>query len=67
MAGQNHHELEIEIAPDGETTVHVKGLKGRKCEGYLRVFEKLMGRVSGRKKTSEYYEPDSQVRIEIEQ
>lgn len=67
MTNQNSHELEIEIGPDGETTVHVKGLKGKKCEGYLKVFEKLMGLVHGQKKTSEYYEPEPQVRIEIEQ
>ena len=67
MANQNHHELEIEIGPDGETTVHVKGLKGKKCEGYLKVFEKIVGKVSQQKRTSEFYEPDERVQFNIEQ
>jgi hypothetical protein len=65
MAGQTHHELEIEIGPDGETTVHVKGLKGKKCEGYLKVFENLLGKIKGQKRTTEYYEPDSPVTIDL--
>ena len=67
MANQNHHELEVEIGPDGVTSVHVKGLKGKKCEGYLKVFEKVVGKVRHQKRTSEFYEPESGVRIEIEQ
>jgi len=62
---ERHHELEIEIGPDGETTIHVKGLKGKKCEGYLKVFENSLGKVSTQKRTSEYYEPDSPVTITI--
>ena len=67
MANTNHHELEIEIGPDGETTVHVKGLKGKKCEGYLKVFEKVVGKLRQSKRTSEYYEPDSAVTITVGQ
>ena len=66
MASSHRHDLEIEIAPDGATSVHVKGLKGKKCEGYLKVFEKLVGKVHQQKRTSEYYEPDSPVTISIQ-
>jgi hypothetical protein len=67
MAGKNHHELEIEIGPDGETTVHVKGIKGKKCEGYVKLFEGVLGKVHDSKRTSEYYEPDSGVHIDVGQ
>lgn len=67
MAGKKHHEVEIEIGPDGETTVHVSGLKGKKCEAYLKLFEGALGKAHDLKHTSEYYEPEPPVRIDLEQ
>jgi hypothetical protein len=65
MAGNKQHEVEIEIASDGETTVHVKGLKGKKCEDYQKFFEGALGKVHDLKRTSEYYETDSGTHIDI--
>lgn len=59
-------ELEIEITPDGETKVHIKGLKGKKCIEYVEIFKKVLGEVKEEKHTSEYYEPDAHIKIDIE-
>lgn len=59
-------ELEIEILPDGETKVHIKGVKGKKCLEYADVFKKLVGKVKSQKLTSEYYEPETHIKSDIE-
>lgn len=51
------HELEIEIGPDGNVQVHVKGAKGAACLDYVELFRAL-GEVAEQHVTSEYYEPD---------
>lgn len=59
------HELEIEIAPDGETTVHVKGLKGKRCLEYLEAFRKLLGEVRSQRHTGEYYQPEGHAGVDL--
>lgn len=58
-------ELEIEIDKEGETKVHVKGIKGKGCMQFVEVFKKILGEVKELKKTSEYYEPDAHIKTEI--
>ncbi|MEW6556996.1 MAG: DUF2997 domain-containing protein [Elusimicrobiota bacterium] len=57
-------EMEIEILPDGETKVHIKGIKEKKCIEYVEIFKKLIGKLKSQKLTSEYYEPETSINIE---
>ena len=58
-------EMEIEITSEGETKVHVKGIKGKGCMQFVDVFKKILGEVKNIKKTSEFYEPDAHIKTEI--
>jgi hypothetical protein len=60
-------ELEITIAPDGGVELHIKGFKGKGCLEVMKVFEQIVGEMKEQRKTSEFYEPDEQVRFNIEQ
>ena len=59
------HELEIEIGKDGETKVHIKGVKGKKCAEYMEVFNEILGKIKSQKQTSEYYEPETRISTDI--
>ena len=61
------HEVEIEIRKDGEVKIQVKGAKGKKCLSYVEFFEQLVGPIKEKQLTHEYYEPDSKVRIDLQQ
>jgi len=58
-------EIEVEIAPDGETRVHIKGIKGKSCMKYADLLKKVLGRIKEIKNTSEYYEPDAHIKIDV--
>ena len=60
-------EFEITIAPDGSVEVLVKGYKGKSCLEAMKIFEQVVGEMKSRRETSEFYEPDEQVRFNIEQ
>jgi Protein of unknown function (DUF2997) len=60
-------EFEITIAPDGSVELHVKGYKGKSCLEAMKIFEQVVGEMKSRRETSEFYEPDEQVRFNIEQ
>ena len=60
------HEFDIEIKPDGEVKIHVKGAKGPLCLEYAKLFEKILGSSGTRELTGEYYEAPSGVQIHIE-
>lgn len=49
-------ELEIIISPDGKTSVHIKGTKGKGCADVSRALGNALGRVEKTERTSEYYE-----------
>jgi flagellar hook-basal body complex protein FliE len=51
-------EMEISISPEGEITIHVKGVKGKKCLDFSKFLEGAMGEVVEREKTSEFYEEE---------
>lgn len=61
------HEMEIEITPAGEVKVHIKGVKGKSCLTYAKMMEEIVGKIASQQLTSEYYEPDEKVKIDIHQ
>ncbi|MFZ0826284.1 MAG: DUF2997 domain-containing protein [Verrucomicrobiia bacterium] len=60
-------EFEITIAPNGSVEVHVKGYKGKRCLEAMKIFEQVVGEMKSQRETSEFYEPDEQVQINLEQ
>ena len=61
------HDVEITIGKNGEVSVHVKGAKGKACLQYGEFLAGLVGKVKEQRLTSEYYEPDGKVRIDLAQ
>ncbi len=60
-------EFEITIAADGSVELHVKGYKGRSCLEAMKIFERVVGELKSQRVTSEFYEPDEQVQLNIDQ
>ncbi|MEI7935873.1 MAG: DUF2997 domain-containing protein [Verrucomicrobiota bacterium] len=60
-------EFDITIAADGTVELHVKGFKGKNCLEVVKLFEQIVGEVTSTQKTSEFYEPEEQVRFRLEQ
>jgi len=60
-------EFNITIAPDGNVQVHIQGYKGKSCLEVMKMFEQVVGELQSRRETSEFYEPDEQVQLNIEQ
>jgi hypothetical protein len=60
-------EFDITIAPDGGVEVHVKGYKGKSCLEVMKMFEQVVGELKSRNETNEFYEPDEQVQLNIDQ
>ena len=60
-------EFEITIAKGGQVELRVKGYKGRACMDVAKLFERIVGEMSSKQETSEFYEPDEQVRYRIDQ
>ena len=60
-------EFEITIGPDGGVELHVKGYKGESCLEVMKIFERVVGELKDRRETSEFYEPDENVQINLEQ
>jgi hypothetical protein len=61
------HDIEITISKTGEVKVHIKGAKGKSCLAYSKWLSGLVGKVKGQQLTSEYYEPETKARINLEQ
>jgi hypothetical protein len=61
------HEVELEILKNGEVKVHIKGVKGKGCMAYAKFLTDVVGKVKSTNLTSEYYEPDEKVRIDLTQ
>lgn len=60
-------EFDITIGPDGNVELHVKGFKGKSCLEAMKLFEQIVGEVKAQRETSEFYEPEEQVRYTIDQ
>ena len=54
-------ELEIEIGPDGQVRVHVKGAAGPRCLEYVELFRQAVGPVTDEQLTPEFYEAEAHV------
>ena len=60
-------EFEITIGPNGSVELHVKGYKGKSCLEAMKLFEQIVGEVKAQRETSEFYEPEEQVRNHLDQ
>jgi hypothetical protein len=60
-------EFTVIIAPDGTVEVQVRGFKGRGCLEAAKWFEEIVGPLQSQQLTSEYYDPEEQVRYQIDQ
>ena len=60
-------EFDITIGPKGAVELHVKGYKGKSCLEAMKLFEQIVGEVKSQQETSEFYEPEEQVKFRIEQ
>ncbi len=60
-------EFEIEIRPNGEVKVHVKGVSGQQCMSYADLLVEIIGKEKSRERTAEYYDQDAAVRIQAHQ
>ena len=47
--------IEEAIGPDGSLKIEAVGFKGADCERATAFLERALGRISGRRKKSEYY------------
>ena len=61
------HEFDITIDADGQVHAQSKGFKGKACHDAVRLLEQIVGTVKELQYTSERYEPDEEVRFQIEQ
>ena len=59
-------DFEITIGTDGGVELHVKGFKGKGCLEAVKMFEEIVGAATVQRHTSEFYEPDEQVRFQVE-
>jgi len=60
-------EFDITIESDGRVQLHVHGYKGKSCLEAVQMFERIVGEIQTQQMTSEFYEPDEQVRYHLEQ
>jgi len=61
------HDVEIIINKAGEVEVRSRGVKGEACRQYRKLFEQIVGRIKGELRASDYYEPETKARIDVEQ
>ncbi len=59
------HEIDIEITPDGEVKLQVRGVAGAECLELTRKLEEELGLVVEREKTSEYYQAEAETRTSV--
>lgn len=53
-------ELDIEISPTGQVTIHPKGIKGKECTHWAELLAQIVGKEESRIMTSEFYETHEQ-------
>jgi hypothetical protein len=54
-------EIVVEISPQGEVKVSVKGVKGKSCKDLTKNLEAAFGAVTEVTKTGEFNEPEARV------
>ena len=60
-------EFNLNIGPDGSVELLVKGYQGKGCLEAMKLFERIVGELKSQRETSEFYEPEEQVRYTIDQ
>ncbi len=60
-------EFDITIAADGSVEVHIQGYKGNRCLDAAKMFEDIIGTLKSKEATSEMYEPEEEVRLNLDQ
>ena len=60
-------EFDITIQANGEVELHIKGHKGPGCLEVVKLFEQIVGELKSQQQTNEFYEPEEQVRYNIDQ
>jgi len=60
-------EFEITVGPDGSVEVHIQGYKGKGCLEAAKMFQQIVGEMQSQRETAEFYQPEENVRINIEQ
>lgn len=58
-------EIDIQITPDGEVKLTVRGAPGGECLELTRALEEELGIVVEREKTSEFYQQPATVEDEV--
>ncbi len=62
------HELEIEVRPDGDVRLHIRGAKGHACMDYVKLLETLLASQAKEvEHTAEFYEAPTGVQIRVDQ
>ena len=61
------HEFDISIAADGTVRIETHGVKGATCEEYVKIFEEILAGQGTFERTVEYYEPATDVTIDLRQ
>ena len=61
------HDIIIDIGKNGEVTVRIKGAKGKQCLAYGDMVARIVGKIKSQQRTSEYYEPPTKAKIDLEQ
>lgn len=56
-------EIIVDISPEGEVKISVKGVKGKSCKDLTKALEAALGDVKESKTTREYTENVQQTRI----
>jgi hypothetical protein len=54
-------EIELTFTPDGEVRLETHGLKGQACLSETETLEKVLGRVTSRSRTGEFYQQATRV------
>ena len=58
-------EIQVEILPNGEVKISVKGAKGSQCLEMTRFLEEALGEVAERELTTEYYETEEKADVTV--
>ncbi len=58
-------EFDITIGKDGKLKVQVKGSQGAKCLELADLIRDIVGQEESRQLTTEYYGPDTKVRMNV--
>ena len=55
-------KINIDIGPDGNTSVEAEGYKGGDCTAATKFIEKALGRILKRRRKQEYWQTDTRTR-----